>query len=108
MSCKAGGPLPADVMKRILRQNFGRVRLCYENALRRDPSIEGAIAVTVDIDATGAVTAASAAAAVGFKYGDPDVAAEATKCIGRAFGNLSFPDAGGASRIVMTYDLYVP
>ena len=33
------GRLPPEVIQRIVRQNFGRFRLCYENGLRSNPNL---------------------------------------------------------------------
>ena len=38
-----GGHLPAEVIQRIVRQNFGRFRLCYENGLRTNPKLAGQV-----------------------------------------------------------------
>src|SRR4029079_11875655 len=32
--------LPPEVIQRIVRQNFGRFRLCYENGLRNNPNLQ--------------------------------------------------------------------
>src|SRR5262249_37300578 len=34
------GNLPPEVVQRIVRQNFGRFRLCYENGLRNNPTLQ--------------------------------------------------------------------
>ena len=36
---ESNGRLPAEVIQRIVRQNFGRFRLCYEAGLRGNPSL---------------------------------------------------------------------
>ena len=36
------GRIPREVIQRIVRQNFGRFRLCYENSLRSNPNLQGA------------------------------------------------------------------
>jgi hypothetical protein len=49
------GRLPPEAIQRIVRQNFGRFRLCYENGLRTNPSLEGRVTVRFLIDRGGAV-----------------------------------------------------
>ena len=43
------GKLRPEVVKRIVRQNFGRFRLCYENGLRTNPKLAGKVVVTFTI-----------------------------------------------------------
>ncbi len=38
---KVNGHIPAEVIQRIVRQNFGRFRLCYEDGLRTNPGLTG-------------------------------------------------------------------
>ena len=38
---QVNGRLPPEVIQRIVRQNFGRFRLCYENGLRNNPNLSG-------------------------------------------------------------------
>src|SRR5262249_16578759 len=44
------GRLPPEIIQRIVRQNFGRFRLCYENGLRSDPKLTGTVATKFTID----------------------------------------------------------
>ncbi len=100
-SCRFGGPLPHEVIRRITRQNYGRLRLCYENAVRSDPRAEGTVAVVIDIRPNGAVDGTAIA---GGSLND----AAAAACIARGFSDLSFPQADGPTRAVLTLDFYVP
>jgi len=50
------GRLPPEVIQRIVRQNFGRFRLCYENGMRQNPNLQGRVAVKFVIDRSGAVS----------------------------------------------------
>jgi len=82
------GRLPPEVIQRIVRQNFGRFRLCYENGLRNNPNLQGRVAVKFVIDRSGAVASAA--------NGGSDLPDGAVvQCIVRAFGNLSFPQPEG-------------
>jgi hypothetical protein len=79
------GKLPAEIVERIVRQNFGRFNRCYENGLRKDTTVAGRVVVHFVIDRTGGVTTTQS---------DPSTtmpSAEVTKCIAQAFRNLSFP-----------------
>jgi hypothetical protein len=78
------GRLPPEVIQRIVRQNFGRFRLCYENGLRNNPNLQGRVAARFVIGRDGAVSN------VGNGGSDlPDSAV--VSCVVRAFYGLSFP-----------------
>jgi hypothetical protein len=78
------GRLAPEVIQRVVRQNFGRFRFCYESGLRANPSLEGRVVVKFVIDRSGAVSLSASAG------GDlPD--ASVTACVVRAFTDLSFP-----------------
>ena len=53
------GPLERGEVDRIIRQNSGRFRLCYEAALRSDPTIKGRAALGWTIQRGGHVVDAS-------------------------------------------------
>jgi hypothetical protein len=77
------GRLPQDVIQRIVRQNFGRFRQCYEMGLRSNPNLEGRVTARFVIGRDGAVSNVSAG-------GDlPD--AQVKSCVASAFYGLSFP-----------------
>ncbi len=81
---RVAGGLPPEVIKRILRQNFGRYRLCYEEGLRRDPALQGRLDVAFTIDPSGSVSAPNVT-------GDlPD--ADVKACVGKSLPGLSFPN----------------
>lgn len=78
------GHLPAEVIQRIVRQNFGRFRMCYESALRGNPSLQGRVAVRFVIGRDGAVSSVS--------NGGSDIPdAGVVSCVVRSFYSLSFP-----------------
>lgn len=82
------GHLPAEVIQRIVRQNFGRFRNCYESALRNNPGLGGRVVTRFVIDRTGAVSTAS--------DGGSDLPdRSAVSCVVRSFGGLSFPQPEG-------------
>lgn len=78
------GRLPPEVIQRIVRQNFGRFRLCYENGLRNNPNLQGRVGVRFVIGRDGAVTNVSNG---GSDMPDGGV----VRCVVRAFNGLSFP-----------------
>jgi hypothetical protein len=78
------GRLPPESILRIIRQNLGRARLCYENGLRRNPTLAGRVVVRFIIGRDGAV---QSSADGGSTLPDPEV----VSCIVRAFYGLSFP-----------------
>ena len=74
--------LPPEVVMRIVRQNFGRVRLCYESALRSDPTLSDTVSVHFTIDADGGVSKSRA---------EPGPLGELEACVARVFLALAFP-----------------
>jgi len=85
--------LPAEVIQRIVRQNFGRFRLCYEAGLRGNPTLSGRIATKFVIGRDGAVMQSSDA---GSDLPDQNVVA----CVVRSFNSLSFPmPEGGVATV---------
>ena len=79
-----GGRLPPEVIQRVVRQNFGRFRQCYEDGLRRNPTLEGRVAVRFVIGRDGAVSNAG--------NGGSDLAdSSVVSCVIGAYYGLSFP-----------------
>ncbi|WP_438006052.1 AgmX/PglI C-terminal domain-containing protein [Sorangium sp. So ce321] len=91
------GRIPPEVIQRIVRQNFGRFRLCYENGLRNNPNLTGRVSVGFSIGRDGAVSSV--------QNGGSDLPdAGVVSCVVRSFYGLSFPppDAG---IVTVTYPL---
>lgn len=85
---QVNGRLPPEVIQRIVRQNFGRFRLCYENGLRTNPNLSGRVAVKFVIDRSGSVSTA--------QDGGSDIPDRGVvSCVVRGFQNLSFPQPEG-------------
>lgn len=82
------GRLPPEVIQRIVRQNYGRFRQCYEQGLGRDPELAGRVAVRFVIGRDGTVVHAADG---GSDLPDPSVVA----CVTRAYQSLSFPEPEG-------------
>ncbi len=91
------GRLPPEVIQRIVRQNFGRFRLCYEGGLRNNPNLTGRVSVGFTIASDGSVKNTRVASST---LPDAGVAA----CIQRAFTGLSFPQPDGGEATV-TYPI---
>ena len=95
------GRLPKEVIQRIVRQNFGRFRLCYENGLRNNPNLSGRVAVKFVIDRTGAVSTTQDS---GSQLPDQGI----VSCVVRAFGTLSFPQPEGGIVTVVYPIIFTP
>jgi hypothetical protein len=94
---KPYGRLPPEVIQRIVRANFDRLRLCYENGLRNNPNLQGRVAVRFVIGRDGAVSN------VGNGGSDmPD--GNVVSCVVRAFYGLSFPPPDGGT-VTVTYPI---
>jgi hypothetical protein len=95
------GRLPPEVVQRIVRQNFGRFRLCYENGLRNNPNLQGRVSVRFVIGRDGAVSNLSNG---GSDMPDGSVVA----CVVRAFQGLSFPQPEGGIVSVLYPIMFSP
>jgi hypothetical protein len=87
------GRLPPEVVQRIVRQNFGRFRLCYEEGLRDNPNLTGTVRVRFVIGRDGAVSHVAGSGNL------PD--GRVTSCVTRAFYDLSFPQPEGGVVLVV-------
>ena len=90
------GRLPPEVIQRIVRQNFGRFRLCYENGLRTSPNLQGQVTVSFVIGTEGNVSSVSA------KTDMSDAAV--SSCVSKAFNGLTFPKPEGGV-VKVTYPI---
>ncbi len=82
---ETNGRLPAELIQRILRQQSGRLRFCYEAGLAKNPNLEGRVAVRFVIDRAGSVSLASDAGS-----DLPDAAV--VSCVVRVVSGLTFPE----------------
>ena len=78
------GRLPPEVIQRVVRQNNGRFRACYEGGLRTNPNLTGRVTARFIISREGAV---SNVANGGSDLPDSKV----VSCVLGAFYGLSFP-----------------
>lgn len=78
------GHLPPEVIQRIVRQNYGRFRACYESGLGANPNLTGRVTARFIIGRDGAV---SNAANGGSDLPDSKV----VSCVLSQFYGISFP-----------------
>ena len=98
-STQVNGRLPPEVVQRIVRQNFGRFRACYENGLAKNPSLEGRVAIKFVIDSDGSVSTSH--------DGGSDLPdASVVSCVVRAMSTPSFPEPAGGI-VTVSYPLYL-
>ena len=78
------GHLPPEVVQRIVRQNYGRFRQCYENGLRSNPNLTGRVTARFVIAREGSVS--------NVQNGGSDLPdSSVVSCVVSAFYGLSFP-----------------
>jgi Ca-activated chloride channel family protein len=95
------GRVPPEVVERIVRQNYGRFRLCYERGLARKPSLEGRVSARFVIGSDGST---SKVADAGSDLADAGV----TSCVLAALSGLSFPQPEGGTATVVYPILFTP
>ena len=95
-STSVSGRMPPEVIQRIVRQNFGRMRLCYERGLQSNPNLQGRIAVRFVIGRDGSVSTVGS--------GGTDLPTDVASCVIRSFYGLSFPQPEGGV-VNVTYPL---
>jgi hypothetical protein len=91
------GRLPPELIQRVVRQNYGRFRACYENGLRTNPNLTGRVTARFIIGRDGSV---SNAANGGSDLPDSSVVG----CVVSAFYGLSFPAPEGGI-VTVSYPL---
>ena len=94
---QVSGRLPPEVIRRIVRQNYGRFRLCYEQGLGKNPNLTGRVGVRFVIGRDGAVSNVSNG---GSDLPDSNV----VNCVVKAFYGLSFPKPEGGI-VTVTYPI---
>ena len=95
------GRLPPEVIQRIVRQNYGRFRNCYEQGLSRNPNLEGRVQVRFVINRDGAVS--------NVQKGDSDLPdSGVVGCVLGAYYGLSFPQPEGGIVTVVYPIMFQP
>ena len=97
LKTEVNGHLPADVIQRIVRSNFGRFRNCYDAGLRTNPALAGRVVTKFVIGRDGAV-------GVSLNGGSDLPSSEVVNCVVRSFQNLSFPAPSGG-QVTVVYPL---
>ncbi|MBN1605011.1 MAG: AgmX/PglI C-terminal domain-containing protein, partial [Polyangiaceae bacterium] len=95
------GRLPPEVIQRIVRQNYGRFRMCYEQGLGRNPRLQGRVSVRFQIAADGSVTQPA-------NSGSDMPDAGVVTCVLDAYSALSFPAPEGGAVTVVYPILFAP
>ena len=98
---QVSGRLPPEVIQRIVRQNYGRFRMCYEQGLAKNPNLEGRVAVRFVIGRDGSVSNVS--------NGGSDIPdSGVVQCVIRAYYGLSFPQPEGGIVTVVYPIMFSP
>jgi hypothetical protein len=95
------GRLPPEVIQRIVRQNYGRFRMCYEQGLAKNPNLEGRVTVRFVIGRDGSVSNVS--------NGGSDIPdSGVVGCVIRNYYGLSFPQPEGGIVTVVYPIMFSP
>lgn len=90
------GPLPRDIVRRIVRAHINEVRYCYLRGLNKNPELRGRVTVEFTIDINGKVRRSQIQTST---VADADV----TQCTATATRRWTFPRPGGAA-VTVTQD----
>ena len=96
------GRLPPEVIQRIVRSNFGRVKRCYADALAKKPGLTGRVYTKFVIDRTGHVASAESTQ----QSTIPDGAV--VSCVVSMFRGLVFPQPEGGIVTVVYPLVFAP
>lgn len=95
------GAMPPEIVQRVVRQNYARFRLCYEQGLTKNPKLEGRVTVRFVIGRNGSVSHVS--------NGGSDIPdSTVVECVMRAYYGLSFPQPEGGIVTVVYPILFSP
>jgi hypothetical protein len=92
------GSLPPEIIRRVIRAHVGQVRACYEDGLKKNPTLEGRVDVKFVIDTSGRVSSARSTPHSTM----PDMAV--VSCVVAAFRRLRFPQPK-AGAVTVIYPL---
>jgi hypothetical protein len=98
---QVSGRLPPEVIQRIVRQNYGRFRMCYEQGLAKNPNLEGRVSVRFVIGRDGSVSNVSNG---GSDLPDSGV----VSCVISAYYGLSVPQPEGGIVTVVYPIMFAP
>jgi hypothetical protein len=95
------GHIPAEVIQRVVRQNYGRFRACYENGLRTNPNLTGRVTARFVIGRDGSVSTVA--------NGGSDLPnSSVVSCVVSQFYGLSFPAPDGGVVSVIYPIMFTP
>jgi TonB family protein len=92
---RVSGALGAAIIQRIVRAHINELRGCYNQALVRDPELEGRVRTTFVIAPNGSVSSSVIA--------ESELDARANACIAKAIRRWSFPAVEGMGTTVVNY-----
>ena len=98
---EVSGRIPPEIIQRVVRQSFSRLRACYEQGLARSPGLQGRISIRFIIDRSGHVANASVG---GSDLPDDQVNA----CVAREFTAMVFPAPEGGIVTVVYPVMFSP
>ncbi|MCR9165340.1 MAG: TonB family protein [Nannocystaceae bacterium] len=90
------GSLPKDTIRRIVRLHISEVRHCYNNALSKEPDLEGKIMLSFVIGTSGRVASAKVKSNT---LGNEDVG----ECLVKVAKRWTFPEPAGDGIVVVNY-----
>jgi hypothetical protein len=92
------GKLAPEIVQRVIRAAYGRMRACYEDGLKRSPNLGGRVTVRFVIDTDGSVRDA---APICTSLADP----AAVGCVVERYGQLKFPKPSGDGIVTVVYPI---
>lgn len=94
MTEEASGRLPPKEIQRIIRSDFSRMRVCYDEGLAKRPGLAGSVKLGFVIDRQGEVHDIE-------DRGSTLPDAEVVACVARIFEGMSFPEpSGGEVKVI--------
>jgi hypothetical protein len=90
------GTLDKEIIRRIVRRHLNEVKFCYDQALTRQPKLEGRLVAQFTISGSGQVIAS-------VKQSSTLGALEAEMCVVNAIKRWNFPAPQGGGLAIVTY-----
>jgi TonB family protein len=90
------GTLDKEIIRRIVRRHLNEVKYCYDQALTRQPKLEGRLVAQFTISGSGQVIAS-------VKQSSTLGALEAEMCVVNAIKRWNFPAPTGGGLAIVTY-----
>ncbi len=91
-----GEALPKEVIRRVIDENKGQIRYCYEHELQKNVELQGVVRVKFVIGATGRVAVVLVTETT---LGNPRV----EECIKQKISTWVFPAPAGGGRVDVNY-----